>query len=453
MAGAERSMVRMFDQWRQLDPGLELMVITRRPEGLLQPELDARGIPWVNLTYNSWVLPKALTVAEDIFRSAREDFAAVRAIERLIREFEPDVVMTNTIVSPWAAVAAKLVGVPHVWFPREHGLDHEFALSPAETYEDIGTLSDLVVTNARTLRTYLEEWVEPEKLDVLYPDIDVETVRMLAGQQPADWINPFGADAALKVVCVSRITASKGQASIVRAVARLRDEGVRIEVALVGTPTPAYRSEFELLISDLDVSDRVFLIGEAANPFPYVLAADVGAIMSASEPFGRVTVEYMALARAVVGSRSGETPELVADGETGFLAAPDDTDELAATLRRYVDDPALIAAHGRAAEARVAELETRHRLPHILERVHDVIAQGSAPLDRLPHLLMAWQTLPDTSLRMLGDGGALKDPRQQLEWQLGEVALRIPRAAVRRLRTVPAARAVARRLRSLRGGR
>src|SRR5690606_28134416 len=124
---------------------LEVFVLTRTPAGHLQPELKRRGIPSLMVTFNSWVLPKRIVADEDIVRTAREDFAAVRTMERFITEYKPDLVMTNTIVAPWAALAAKLVGVPHVWFAREYGDDHQFQLPVADTFEDIGTMSELVV--------------------------------------------------------------------------------------------------------------------------------------------------------------------------------------------------------------------------------------------------------------------------------------------------------------------
>ena len=60
--------------------------------------------------------------------------------------------------------------------------------------------------------------------------------------------------------------------------------------------------------------------------------ADVVLMCSRREAFGRVTVEGMKLGKPVIGTRSGGTPEIVQEGETGFLYAPGDAQELAAKI-------------------------------------------------------------------------------------------------------------------------
>jgi glycosyltransferase involved in cell wall biosynthesis len=60
-----------------------------------------------------------------------------------------------------------------------------------------------------------------------------------------------------------------------------------------------------------------------------------------NEPFGRVTVESMALGTPIVGSDVGGIAEVVDDGETGLLFPPGDADALAERLVRVASDTAL----------------------------------------------------------------------------------------------------------------
>jgi glycosyltransferase involved in cell wall biosynthesis len=62
---------------------------------------------------------------------------------------------------------------------------------------------------------------------------------------------------------------------------------------------------------------------------------------SRSEGMGRVVIEAGCRARAVVGSRVGGIPDVVADGETGVLVPPEDVDALAAALVSVLSDRAL----------------------------------------------------------------------------------------------------------------
>jgi starch synthase len=84
--------------------------------------------------------------------------------------------------------------------------------------------------------------------------------------------------------------------------------------------------------------------------------ATVFAIPSIYEPLGIVNLEAMACGTAVVGSRTGGIPEVVADGETGLLVPPGEPEPLAEALNALISDPDRTAAMGQAGRKRaVAE--------------------------------------------------------------------------------------------------
>jgi len=84
--------------------------------------------------------------------------------------------------------------------------------------------------------------------------------------------------------------------------------------------------------------------------------ATVFAIPSIYEPLGIVNLEAMACGTAVVGSRTGGIPEVVADGETGLLVPAGEPEPLAAALNTLLSDPDRAAAMGQAGRKRaVAE--------------------------------------------------------------------------------------------------
>jgi glycosyltransferase involved in cell wall biosynthesis len=73
----------------------------------------------------------------------------------------------------------------------------------------------------------------------------------------------------------------------------------------------------------------------------YVRAADIVAVPSDLEPFGRAVIEAMALARPVVGGNNGGIPEIATDGVDALLVPPRDPVALADALERLLDDPDL----------------------------------------------------------------------------------------------------------------
>jgi glycosyltransferase involved in cell wall biosynthesis len=70
---------------------------------------------------------------------------------------------------------------------------------------------------------------------------------------------------------------------------------------------------------------------------------------------GNATLEAMASARPVVGSRVGGIPEMVVDGETGTLVPSRDPVSLADAIECLVRDPAKSRAYGQAARRRAIE--------------------------------------------------------------------------------------------------
>src|SRR2546428_11335307 len=83
--------------------------------------------------------------------------------------------------------------------------------------------------------------------------------------------------------------------------------------------------------------------------------ASVFVCPSVYEPFGLINLEAMACETAVVASAVGGIVEVVEDGKTGILLPPSRPDELAAAIRRLLDDPAPARAMGQAGRRRVEE--------------------------------------------------------------------------------------------------
>jgi N-acetyl-alpha-D-glucosaminyl L-malate synthase BshA len=112
------------------------------------------------------------------------------------------------------------------------------------------------------------------------------------------------------------------------------------------------------LARELGVAADVEFLGER-DDLPGTLAdAAVFLLPSETESFGLAALEALSCGVPVVASRVGGLPEVVRDGEVGFLHAVGDCDAMGASIVRLLDDPALRARLGRAARAR-AEADFR----------------------------------------------------------------------------------------------
>jgi glycosyltransferase involved in cell wall biosynthesis len=161
--------------------------------------------------------------------------------------------------------------------------------------------------------------------------------------------------AEVRVLCVARLVAHKGQAVLLRALARLRDDGLPLRATLAGDGPE--RTRLERLTHELNLESLVEFTGAVSQeelPGLYA-AADVFCLPTLAEAMGVVNMEAMATGLPVVSSRLMGVPELVEDGVTGLLVTPGREGELAAALKRLAEDPPLRRRLGEGGRRKVAE--------------------------------------------------------------------------------------------------
>jgi starch synthase len=199
--------------------------------------------------------------------------------------------------------------------------------------------ADAVISVSAGMRTdILDSYtnLDPDKVHVVRNGIDTEE---FAPDTGTDIVNQLGVDLDRPtVVFVGRITRQKGLIHLVRA-AELFDPETQV-VLLAGAPdTPEIAKQVGDAFAHLQSSRGNVLWIEEMLPRAHVRQvlshATVFACPSVYEPLGIVNLEAMACEVAVVASAVGGIPEVVVDGETGYLVPYDPA---------QADDPAAIAA-------------------------------------------------------------------------------------------------------------
>jgi glycosyltransferase involved in cell wall biosynthesis len=105
-------------------------------------------------------------------------------------------------------------------------------------------------------------------------------------------------------------------------------------------------------IHDRGLADRVELTGTREDVAQILARADVFVLSSRSEGMPMSALEAMAAGLPVVATAVGGVPELVVDGETGFLVPPGDAPALSRALDRILGDPDLRRRLGEAGRQR-----------------------------------------------------------------------------------------------------
>jgi N-acetyl-alpha-D-glucosaminyl L-malate synthase BshA len=151
------------------------------------------------------------------------------------------------------------------------------------------------------------------------------------------------------LVHVSNFRPLKRVDDVVRVFARVRGE-VPARLHLVGDGPE--RPRVEALVHFLDLASDVTFFGERADVVKILQGSDVFLLPSETESFGLGALEAMACGVPVVASNVGGLPEVVWDGESGFLAPVGNVEEMAKHVRCLLTDVDLHARMSRAARSR-----------------------------------------------------------------------------------------------------
>jgi len=113
------------------------------------------------------------------------------------------------------------------------------------------------------------------------------------------------------------------------------------------------RAILQRRIDELKLGGVVRLLGFRRDIPKLLAAADICVLPAEAEACGRVLFEAMAMAKPIVATSSGGTPEIVVDGVTGLLVPPRNVGALTTALLALLKDPARRSALGTAGRERV----------------------------------------------------------------------------------------------------
>jgi glycosyltransferase involved in cell wall biosynthesis len=224
----------------------------------------------------------------------------------------------------------------------------------------------VLVNSQATLATL--QPIDPRRVRVVYPGV------------PGELLARGGANAEAAsgqvVGLVGRISPTKGQDVFVRAAASVLERFPRARFQIIGSALfghEAYEREVRLLAAQLGAGQVEFL-GFCEDVAGRIAALSILVHASPTpEPFGQVVVEAMAEGKPVVASKAGGIPEIVLDGETGYLVAPGDFRALAEKIVALLAEPEVARAMGERGRERVAARFTAAQMAREIEDFYETV--------------------------------------------------------------------------------
>lgn len=185
-----------------------------------------------------------------------------------------------------------------------------------------------------------------------------------------------------RVLYVGQVGRRKGVHDLLHAVRRLLDEGVALELTVVGPSQLGGELEAaRALAAELRLDGPVRFTGALTGDalYEHFRAHDLFALPSYNEGIPAVLYEAGAFGLPVVTTPVGAITALVRDGENGFLVTPGDVDALAAALRRLATDHDLRARLGTRLRHDVDAFHPDCAAAKIVAAVRELLARKGRP--------------------------------------------------------------------------
>lgn len=268
----------------------------------------------------------------------------------------------NFYANVLAIPAARLAGVPVIIASiRDQGV----YTTPAQKrlHKLIAHLADRVLVNAESIRQWLiQEGFRPENITTIRNGIDsseyelAESGNDIRGQYKIDRQAPL-------VTMLARLDPKKGVEDFLRAAALVSARFPETRFLLVGEKLRTlqgvvsidhnYHDFLHNLATELGIADKVIFMGRRSDVAAILAESTVSVLPSLSEGIPNSLIESLAAGVPVVATRVGGIPELITDGENGFLVSTNSPQDLADRISRLLSDSDLVARFSASAKTTI----------------------------------------------------------------------------------------------------
>ena len=296
--------------------------------------------------------------------------ATIAALVKVCREFRPDVLVAHGFSEHlWGRYAGLLAKVPHL-VHVEHNTRARYTRWRLAQTRWLAKRTDRIVGCSEGVRRVLLEMGMPPARTIAIPN----GVRL---QPFADAeAQPF-AQRIPGIVMVARFSRQKDHATLLRAVALLRERGLAPPLLFAGGGKDLHRRPLEKLADELGIAAQVQFLGVVRDVPQRLMAHQLCVLSTHYEGMPLALLEGMAAGCAVVGSAVPGVREVLDDGVDGLLVAEADAPALADALERVLRDPPFGARLAAAARRAAAEKYSRERMNRRYEELFLSLARGA----------------------------------------------------------------------------
>ncbi|GIV80932.1 MAG: glycosyl transferase [Anaerolineae bacterium] len=325
IAGSENHLLALLPGLRARDVDARLWALTEpgKPIEHLVAQAQTLGIPVTRLT-----------IRHDA------DITLVWRLARLLRRERPDIVHTHLIHADlYGTVAARLAGLPWVISSRHNDDRFRYRLPVRLLNRLLWHWTDAGIAISDAIRDFSIriEGAPAGRIHTIHYGLDPATLPALPAARHEVRMRLGLPDDALLIGSACRLIEQKGLSYALSGFASVAQDFPQAHYVIAGDGP--LRSDLQRQAEALRIAERVHFLGWQDRVYPVLASLDVFLAPSLWEGFGLVLLEAMAYHLPIISTRVSAIPEIVLDGETGWLVSPRDADALAKALRAALADP------------------------------------------------------------------------------------------------------------------
>ncbi|WP_239017383.1 glycosyltransferase family 4 protein [Seongchinamella sediminis] len=342
----------LFDTLKLLDRTKYEPIILFPASGPIFPQLDQMKIP-----YRVWGTHEPNGVL-----SIAKYGAGVFSTMKFFIQHRVDIVHINHTGywRPAEILAAKLLRIPIITHL------HVCCLNPPPFIK----YCSLALANSHYTATHSETMGVPIK--VAYCPVDPQRYERASNIRPSLQIE----DSDIVIAFLGQIREIKGIDLFIELTQRISEPHIKFLIAGACRDKSKFRGSYsaEDLEEKIGADPRVRYLGHRNDVENIYHAADIIVMPSRwEEPFGLINIEAGASRRPIISTRSGGIPEIVRDGENGFLIEKDDIDMLLDRTITLINNPGLRRSMGNRGRE-IIEADFVEKPVRVIEEYYDELA-------------------------------------------------------------------------------
>ena len=311
------------------------------------------------------------------------DFGLYFRLWKLFRKLRPQIVHTRNLGTIDALVPAALAGVK-CRVHGEHGRDVSNLHGTNRKHLAVRMVFRPLVTKYIALSQDICVWLQdqvrvpPEYIQQIYNGVDSTLYSPVNGQRESLPIEEFADSNDIVIGTVGRMENEKDQLTLVHAFLNLLKDrtidNTKLRLVIIGEGS--LREKALSLLRHAGASKQAWLPGARSDTARILRGLDIFVLPSLIEGVSNTILEAMASGLPVVATAVGGNPELVVNGDTGFLVPPADPKAMAQALAQYIKDRPLGKKHGLAGRKRIETEFNMNKMVASYMEVYDRILES-----------------------------------------------------------------------------